>query len=61
MKNKRFLSKEELSNVIIKHMELKEFGDIIKSIKNEIVSMGYSFDGKLTSQIVIEFQGSNKG
>jgi len=43
------LSREELESLIEKHLELGNFGQIMKAVKEEVAGV---FDGKLVSEII---------
>lgn len=46
------LSKDKIIEITKKHLHLKKMGDIMKEIKKDILQEGYSFDGRIVSQIV---------
>ena len=56
----KILTKEELIPFVMKHVPLGQTGAIIKAVKEEVTKNGYLFDGKLTSQLIVEFQATKE-
>jgi len=53
---KKEMTREELESLIMKHMSLKSVDEIVKAVREEVLSSGFLFNGKVVSNIVLELK-----